>query len=233
MYRTHVRLNMALAACIALGASSVLSAQAPGSWDPFMKLRAQVATKVDEGQQSAFGVGFGANTKLGAGTLGLELNYTFNPGSEQTFVPANSVGATPFNSVQTSKHSTSQIGIRASYGMPIVDDWGWQVGLDLGMAKDTLESNGTFEYSGSALPDGAWNLTPNKSSLAATPFVGLTYKTSEFGNVEINAVYVNYKRAEENAVFSSAKGDWTGAVPVLGSSSYGSFRIEVGYVFHF
>jgi hypothetical protein len=116
-----------------------------------------------------------------------------------------------------------------------VDDWGWHAGLGLAFTKDSLESNGTFYYLGtdSGNPNGAWNATPTKSSFSAMPFVGITYKTSDFGALEINAVYVNYKRAEATAVFTGSSADWAGVVPSFGSTSYSSVRIELGYAFHF
>ena len=231
MSRMSTRLGFT-AVAIVLGAGSTLSAQAQGTWDPFMKLHVQLGTKVDEGQEGAFGIGFGANTKLGVGVLGLEANFMYNPGTEKAFVPTNAFGADSSNSVQTAKHSTTQIGVRGSYGMPLVDDWGWHAGIGLAFSKDILESNGTFGYAG-ALPNGAWNATPSKSSVSFMPFVGITYKTSEYGSLEINAVYVSYKRAEATAVFTGSAASWAGVVPSYGDQSYSSVRIELGYAFHF
>jgi hypothetical protein len=216
-------------ALVALGGVTVLTAQSFDSYDPFMKVRFQTGAKTDEGQRNGFGVGFGTHMKFRGATLGLEFGYTATPGQivvEPT--PANTIGADATNSVLTKKHSTEVFAFRASFGMPINQDWAWQVGLSLGTAKDMLETVGSYGPADAA--GGAWGARVDKTSITAAPFAGVSYKLTESGSIEFNAVFANNKRANVTPVFDSVAGTVT---PSYGSKSYSDLRFEVGYVFHF
>lgn len=230
MNQTISRLGRTLT-LIAMGGAVALMAQSTSAWDPFMKIRAQYGFKSDQGQQGGFGVGFGANHKLGGGTLGLEVGYHFVPGQlVRGDIPANSLGEDQSNSVFTKKHSTEMLGFRVSYGMPLNSDWNWHVGVGLYHSKNRLETIGTFTAQGT---DGVWNTVVNESGLSYAPFVGVIWNINDAGSLELNLVYMNYKRTDVAPVFNATAADYARVTPVYSSPSYGSGRLELGYTFHF
>jgi len=236
----NLNFRLGVLALAALGGAAVLQAQAPDpdAYDFFAKVRGAAAFKADEGQRSAFGLAGGVNMPTGSGYFGLELAYTLVPGSVVSpGIPANSYNATPANSTFTAKHTGNQLGVRVSYLQPFTPTWSWQIGLGLILAKDSLDSAGTFNYPSpnSVHPDGVWNQTTSTTGLGFQPYVGAVWNLSKAASLEFNLIATMAKRQEATPTFTSFPTDFPpqNVIPVYGQTNLTQVQLEVGYAFHF
>ena len=75
---------------------------------------------------------------------------------------------------------------------------------------------------------GTWTISPEKTGVSASPFVGLGYDLGQSGGVEVNLILDSYKQVTLDPNFST-----TPVTPSLGSRTVNTLKIEVGYTFRF
>ena len=211
-----------------------------------LKIRAQAGTETTKGVRNGFGVGLNYGFKVGPGSLNAELSYQYYAGKQfREPLAANTFGTISLVDVVTSpttqqpgvdshKNTVNGLGIRASYSMKFAGDWGWQIGAAFMQMKSRDEAIGTFgKDTTTANNYGSWAISPEKSGLTASPFVGLTYNLGEIGAIEFNLVAASYKQVTVTPVYNSGNTGNQRVSPAIGDTNVNKLKLEVAYAFKF
>lgn len=199
-----------------------------------LKIRAQAGTETTEGVRNGFGVGLNYGFNVGPGTLNAELSYQYFAGKQfRQPIAANPFGLTDTTAVDSRKSSVNGIGIRASYAMKFSGDWGWQIGAALIQMKSREEAIGTFGTNSTTNNYGSWAMTPEKSGMTASPFVGLTYSLGEIGAIEFNLISASYKQVTVTPVYNNGASGNFRVTPAIGDTNVNKLKIELAYAFKF
>lgn len=211
-----------------------------------LKIRAQAGTETTKGVRNGFGVGLNYGFKVGPGTLNAELSYQYYAGKQfRQPLAANTFGAISLVDVVTNpptqqpgvdshKNSVNGLGIRASYSMKFAGDWGWQIGAAFLQMKSRDEAIGTFGSNTTVNNYGSWAITPEKSGMTASPFVGMTYDLGEMGAIEFNLIAASYKQVTVTPVYNTSVPSGNQRVTyTVGDSNVNKLKLEVAYAFKF
>lgn len=247
----HRLITLGLALC----AAAHLGAQAPGVTTAF-KVRGglQVASKAEDGLTNRL-MGFGLEASTGAwgGSVFAELGYQFKPGTQfrsDLGGMARTSGTTinAASSVESVKNSLQGVYGRLGYEKAINADWAWRAGLQLGGSTFRHEvlgqvTDGTYDASGTpknATYQDTYLGTPSKSTLALSPFAGMSYKVDENSSVEFGLLLMNYKAIAYQHVAGTEKSGTPGYVwhghttaDALRETNRFAPHVEVAYVFRF
>jgi hypothetical protein len=221
------KLKLATVALLVAGGLSAADRQASFG----LKMRAQGGLQTEDGMRNGFGFGGSFAMPLGPGELAAELGYQYFSGSQ--YLEPIKPGPYPLssaNSIDSRKNSADGLALRLSFGMPISQGWGWQIGGSVSKLKGRHESTANW---GAAAAYGGWAMVSEKSAITLSPFAGLTFDLSERGRLELNALLASYKMPTVEPGYPAGATGFNRVVPVYGDKSINKLKIELTYGFRF
>lgn len=230
---------LGLAAFI-MGATS-LHAEEPG-WSSAIKVRALLgSTKSDQDMANAVS---GGNIQMGGG-FGLELGYTVGPGritgelgysvmaGDAYLVTTPNPNAQTVidqsTSVDSRKNKLEGLTLRLGYEAPLSGSLAWRAGLQFGGNKYTHQVLGNIngKFQGNAFAD-SYYYVGSKSSMAPSPFGGLTYNFDASSALEFGVLLLNYSSLNYQHVVNTKN-----QADTVSTKSHLVPNFEVAYVFRF
>ncbi len=250
-----------IALALALGVG-VASAQDTGL-DSRLKVRTglELSSNPDHLANRIFGFGVDLGYTFSFGRISAELGYQYKPGNQymndmSSVVPVSSdvVIQAPtgtesrFGSVDSRKNKLEGVTGRFAFEtMPILGSpFSAQIGVQVGGAKFTHEVLGQTYGGYASIPDGSVDFldtyygTPKKSTLAISPFVGVSYLIDKNSSLELNLISVSYKSINYIHVAGTVPADTSisqygnnVSLDYLTEKSRNRLHLEVAYAFHF
>lgn len=192
-----------------------------------LKIRAQTGATAEAGMRNGFGAGISYAFPMGKGALNAELGYQYYSGKQyRQPIPANGLGLTENNSVDSRKNSCDGLALRLSWSQPLKGEWSWQAGASLARFKHHHEAIGTFKNNSTLL--AAWTVSREVSGTTISPFAGARLDFGAVGGVEVNLLYQALKLSTVEPVY--------GAASVLAKEDNRTVwrpKLEAAYLFRF
>ena len=215
-------------------------------------LRGGLGTERWDGVKNHLAFGFSYDQEVAKGSsIIMELGYIYQPGTGANKalpqdVQAGLVVAGVSNPSTNFQKLTAQgIVARGFYRTEFSGLWSWQSGLSVGTIKSRMDATGdirdgiqistnsTATNFPTGKPAGGWALSPEKSVLAVSPFVGLAYSLGEMGYVEFNLVALNYKQVTLTPANVPGGTTTNRVTAVQGDKSVTHLNLEIGIAFKF
>ena len=206
-------------------------------------LRGGLGTERWDGVKNHLAFGFSYDQEVAKGSsIIMELGYVYQPGTGgiqpvplavKTALPVTGTFNAPSTNFQ--KLSAQGIVVRGFYRTEFSGLWSWQSGLSVGTMKSRMDATGDIRDSTSAAgaQAGGWAISPEKSNLSVSPFVGLAYSLGDMGYVEFNLVALNYKQVTLTPTYVAGATGTNRVIPVQGDKSVTHLNLEIGIAFKF
>ena len=179
-----------------------------------LKLRSAIQASEHKDQLKGYYLGFGweVGYQNALGRWGAELGFLYKPGgfygADVTAIRSvTAVQVNPANSVDMRKSQLDSLTLRLSYEKPW-NDLGLRAGLQLGKAKFREEYIGDVTGSDGSFRD-VYNGALEKSTLAVSPFVGVSIPVMQDQVLEVQLVGLSYTAATYVHVAGTAAGQGT------------------------
>lgn len=244
--KIHLKQTGGLLAILALGGSA-LAAQEASRFDANLKLHAGygLTEAKDYLNRRTLGFGFDLGYTTSVGRFSVELGYYYKPGSQYLVDLSNALyaqGSDPVDpdptlSVDSRKNQVGGIMARLGYDRAFAGSaLGYRIGVQLGGSKYRQEYMADVADAGYAEYEDTYNGTVTKTTIAVSPYIGLTYTINEASGLELNVLFQSYTSANYVHVAGTVQGSYgagnTGQDYVT-TKKYNLPTIELGYTFRF
>ena len=142
--------------------------------------------------------------------------------------------------VDSRKTELQGLAARLSWSSNPVLGLGYTAGLQIGGSTFRQEYIGDISGANSATPTklafrDTYNATPTKTTVAVSPYVGVSYRFNEFSSLELNLLALRYKAIDyvHQAGYGTVVNNTDVSRDSLVSTNRTQAHIELGYIFRF